>query len=40
MKGDDICIAIALRVINGRLAKLSTIDRPGNVAESRANAVY
>jgi hypothetical protein len=31
MKGDR-CMAIAHRVVSGRLAKLSTVDRPGTVA--------
>jgi hypothetical protein len=39
-KGDR-CAAIAHKVVSGRLAKLSTVDRPGNVAwVSDANAVY
>jgi len=37
----DRCMAIAHRVVSGRLAKLSTVDRPGNVAwVSGANAVH
>jgi len=34
-------MAIARRVVSGRLAKLSAVDRAGNVAwVSGANAVY
>jgi len=34
-------MAIARRVVSGRLARLSTVDRPGNVAwATGANSVY
>jgi hypothetical protein len=34
-------MAIVRKVFSGRLARLSTVDRPGNVAwVSGANAVY